>query len=122
MLQKKLGMLAALTLSFALVGCGADCVSMCEQAQEDGDCFQEVDGDDRDCEDFCEDVEELAEEDNGDCEEELDELVSCMDDEDDACDALDRSCSDELEDFGECITDYCVDNPSNRTCADVVID
>ena len=119
---EKLGLLVALTSLPVLVACGADCTSMCEQAQEDGDCFQTIDGDDRDCEDFCEDVEELASEDNGDCEEELDELVSCMDDEDDACDALDDSCADELNDFGECITDYCVDNPNNKRCQDVIID
>jgi hypothetical protein len=122
MLLDKLGLLAALTLSPMLAACGADCVSMCEKAQEDGDCFQQVDGDDSDCEDLCEDIEELAEEDNGDCEEELDELVSCMDDEDDACDALERSCTDELDDLSACIGDYCAEHPSNDTCVDVVLD
>jgi hypothetical protein len=122
MLQRKLELAAVLALFPLLVACGADCVDMCEQAQEDGDCFRTVSGDDRNCEDFCEDVEELSSEDNGDCEEELDELVSCMNDAEDACDSLEDSCADELNDLGECINDYCTENPNNSRCVDVVLD
>jgi hypothetical protein len=42
-----------------------------------------------------------------------------MDDEDDACDALDDNCSDELDDLGECLTDYCLEHPSNDSCEDL---
>ena len=121
MLEKR-GFLVALTLSSMLVACGADCVDMCEKAQEDGDCFRTLDGDDRNCEDYCEDIEELSSEDNGDCEEELDELISCMDDEENACDALEDSCADELNDMSECLGDYCAENPNNGRCVDVVLD
>ena len=122
MLFEKLALFLTLAACSVLVACGPDCTSMCEKAQEDGNCFRTIDGDDRNCEDYCEDIEELASEDNGDCEEELDELISCMDDQDDACDALEDSCADELNDFSECIADYCADNPNNGRCVDVVLD
>lgn len=118
----KLGLFLGLAACSVLVACGPDCTSMCEEAQEDGSCFRTADGDDRNCEDYCEDVEELSSEDNADCEEELDELLSCMDDEDNACDALADSCADEFNDMVECITDYCVDNLNNARCADVILD
>ena len=121
MLLKKLGLIVG--ISSLLIACGPDCVSSCEQAQEDGACFREIDADgnesDMDCENFCEDVEEIASEDNGDCEEDLDELLSCMNDEDDACDALDDSCEDELDELGECISEFCTEHSSNNSCEDL---
>jgi hypothetical protein len=121
MLRKKLTLLALLGACSLLVACGADCVDMCEQAQEDGDCYQEIDGGDQDCEELCEDVEEIAAEDNGDCEEELDTLLDCMSSEDNACDAVQEgSCVDENNDFQDCIGDYCIDNPTHDSCGDFI--
>ena len=122
MLLKKLTLFVALGTCSLLVACGADCVDMCEQAQEDGDCYRELDGGDRDCEALCEDVEEIAAEDNGDCEEELDELLDCMSDEDNVCDAIESgSCTDENNDLVGCLTDYCIDNPSHSSCDDFAV-
>jgi len=107
-----------LALTSLLVGCGPDCVSLCEQAQDEGDCFDEVssDGDtrDTDCEDFCEDVEEVVDEEKAGCEDEYDELLSCMSDADNACDSLEDECEDDRDELEECIADYCDDNSSDE--------
>ena len=67
-------------------------------------------------------MEELAAEDNGDCEEDLDTLLDCMSSEDNACDAVrDGSCVDENNDLTRCITDYCIDNSSHASCDDFVV-
>jgi hypothetical protein len=57
-----------------------------------------------------------------DCEAELDDLLSCMSDERDACDAIiDGPCVDENNDFTDCLGDYCTDNPTSDACEDLVL-
>jgi len=120
MLLKKLHLLVAVGISSILVACGPSCVSMCEKAQEEDEaCISEVGSTDpADCEAYCEDVESIVDEENGDCEEDLDELLSCMDDADDACDALSDECDDEFAEVTDCIGDYCFDNPNDDACED----
>ena len=109
-----------------LVACGTDCVSLCKEAQADGDCFQKVDADgnfrDRDCAEYCKDVEEVADEDNGDCEEELDAVLSCTDDRDegDTCNAFIEGCAKQRDDLALCIDDYCASHPSKSACRNLV--
>ena len=61
----------------------------------------------------------VAAEDEADCEEELDEMLSCMSDAEDACDSLEDDCENEREDLEECFEDFCIDHPSKDTCEDL---
>lgn len=85
---------------------------MCEKAQADGECFMnwEVDASgirrDANCENYCKNLESVMRTDE--CKEDLEELVDCMDEAENACHALRDSC--ELEHDGvEGCTGYCED-------------
>ena len=89
-------------------GCGseADCVSICEEAQ-DRDCTS-ID----DCDRFCSRSTTVAR--NADCQSERNALESCAEDGD-AC-TVDARCNDEENAFGACIAPYCLANPSATEC------
>ncbi|MCC6554575.1 MAG: hypothetical protein IT372_16470 [Polyangiaceae bacterium] len=78
------------------VGCGADCEGMCEDAKE---C--EGAADTGDCAKACEDAEKAAE-DKG-CSDQYDDLLSCMDDQDDICTAG-TGCTSEATAYGTCLS------------------
>jgi len=120
MLRKMLGLVAILGISSILVGCGADCQSTCEDGQEDGDCFDQLDGDKIDCESYCEAVEDVAAEDNADCEDKLDEYIDCLNDSDHICDAATDECDDEGDDLTQCIVEFCTEHSSNDSCEAIV--
>ena len=75
------------------VGCGADCESLCEDAQGcEG--APEVD-----CAKSCEETEEAIEE--AGCEDQFDDYLSCASDVDDVCDR-DNACASEAAAFFSC--------------------
>lgn len=87
-----------LALVPAIVGCGPDCESLCEDGNE-------CDGkkDVANCEDYCEDLEELVE--KADCEDSYDEVLDCADDSDDICD--ENQCNSEILAYTGCMSSYC---------------
>jgi hypothetical protein len=80
--------------------CGSECVSLCEEAQEDGDCWEGVD-----CEGYCDDVEKIAE--DGKCDDELERYLSCIGEEENVCKAWTEGCFDSGYAFNNCARDYC---------------
>jgi hypothetical protein len=97
MTLRKLTMVPMLALALFAVGCGDDCVSACEDGQEcEG--VEKVD-----CEKECEDGAKAAE--DAGCEDQYDELMSCVADQDDVCDieALAKACSSEGSAFQKCV-------------------
>lgn len=104
-------------------GCGTDCRMLCEK-QEEADCFGADDA--VDCERYCKHQTDLVI--NADCQEDWDAYILCLDEIDDICDANpvcspddedcdDPKCDNELDEVGDCILDYCEDNPRNNECA-----
>ena len=91
---KKLTIAPMLALALFAVGCGADCVSVCEDANE---CQG---GEDTDCEKSCEAAEKAG------CEDQADELASCLGDLDDICkfDPL-KDCKSESAALGKCMAE-----------------
>ncbi len=105
---KKLFLVPLLALTPVLVGCGsADCEELCEKANDK--CGEE---EKQNCDKSCDQLENLAE--KSGCEDEYDDLLSCMDDADDICD--ENKCSSETTKYGTCVGKYCVANPTNAAC------
>lgn len=92
-----------------MVGCGTSCEDLCDEGKDE-DCDDFNFGE---CVDTCTNAEELNE--KAKCEDDFDDYVSCINDEDDICDAG-PGCVDEFEDYIDCISDYCVEHPDNDNC------
>ncbi len=113
---KLLGLVSFVSVT-ALVGCGPSCEGLCDQAQDE-EC-KNFDHDD--CVHDCVTVEDFQE-DTDKCDDEWDELLSCINDLSDICkyaDAQDDSdkCSSEAKDFKECAIEYCEDHSSRDYCS-----
>jgi hypothetical protein len=111
MTLRKLTIVPMLAMALFAAGCGADCEGLCEDGKE---C--EGADEDFDCEGFCEKQEKLAE--DAGCEDEYDETISCAGDQDDVCERDEDTCSSESEKYGDCLTDYCMDN--QEQCLDAI--
>ena len=114
MTWKNLILVPFLALTPVIVGCGADCEDVCEEAQ---DCPGA--DDDEDCSKICEDAESLNE--DAGCEDAFDDYISCIDDEDDICveDETDISkipCSSEATAYGTCVGKYCASHQTEAAC------
>jgi len=90
-------------LAFLVAGCGADCVSLCEDRKE-------CEGADRDqdCADHCEEVVSLVE--KASCEDQYDELLSCESEQDDICRSDENACTTESNEYSACLAEYCTDH------------
>ena len=79
------------------VGCGPDCESLCEDAKEckgadkDADCGKQ-------CDEAQKDAEKLG------CEDEYDDVVSCIGDQDDICKIDEDACKSENAALAKCAT------------------
>ena len=91
---RKFTIVPMLALALFAVGCGPDCESICEDGNE-------CEGPDQNCEKFCEDTEKRVE-DKG-CEDQYDEVVSCMGDIDDLCKAPETACASENAALNKCL-------------------
>ena len=110
MTLRKVATVPFMAVALFLAGCGADCAGNCEDAKDcDGVTDEEKD---LDCDKFCESFEKLAE--DADCEDEWDDLMSCV--SDDVC--ADDACTSENEKYGECIGKYCTDHAEE--CASAI--
>jgi hypothetical protein len=87
-------------LAALAVGCGADCVSLCEDRKE----CEGADRD-RDCAAWCKGIESDAEE--ASCEDEWDDLVACESEQDDICRADENACDSETKAYSDCRAEYC---------------
>ena len=96
MTLRKLTMVPMLAMALFAVGCGDDCVDVCEDSNECAGNDMKVD----DCEKSCEDARELAE--KAGCEDQFDDLWSCAADQDDVCKADADACSKEVEALNKC--------------------
>ena len=95
MTLRKLTMVPMLAMALFAVGCGDDCVSLCEDGNEcEG--AEKID----DCDKFCEDNQKKAE--DAGCEDQYDDYISCLADQDDICKIDLDTCSKELEALGKC--------------------
>ena len=98
MTLRKLTMVPMLAMALFAVGCGDDCVSVCEDTQECADLPDELKT--SDCDKFCEDLQKDAE--DAGCEDQYDDLWSCAGDQDDVCKESD-ACNKEGEAFTKCM-------------------
>ena len=108
-MTRKLLFLIASTFALGLAGCGYGPGDLCDDAC---DCQGCSDHDYEECVDNGEDLERDVEREG--CEDEYDELLSCMSDADNACDSLEDECEDDRDELEECIADYCDDNSSDE--------
>lgn len=111
----RLGLAILLGASLGLTGCGYSCTNWCEDHTE------ECKGDDTnpdDCDPICEIIERRNE--DMECDDEFDDIMSCLGDLDDICDAddlEDPACGSEQEKYSNCLNDFCVDHPNNDDCS-----
>ncbi len=99
-MKMRLGLAAVIAgLSGGLAGCGPDCVSLCEEADEQR-CWNGVS-----CDTYCEMLDEVAAESG--CEDEADEAIACSADQIDVCNT-DVRCAPEENRFAQCTFSYCV--------------
>ncbi|HEX6766405.1 MAG TPA: hypothetical protein VF103_13025 [Polyangiaceae bacterium] len=114
----RMGVVAIFGVGLLATGCGYSCANMCEDLAE----CKDNDTNPDDCDPLCEIIERRAE-DMG-CDEDLDKLVDCVGELDDACDAQDDDplddkepeCADEAADYSKCQSDFCNDHPNNDDC------
>jgi len=106
MTWKNLILVPFLAFTPVIVGCGADCEDLCEEAND------ECEGEDDDCSDSCSDLEELSE--KAGCEDSYDDFLSCIDDADDIC--KEDKCQSEGKAFTECAGKYCLAHPNDAAC------
>jgi hypothetical protein len=102
MTLRKLTIVPMLALAMFATGCGDDCESLCEDGQECEGVEKE------DCAKNCEELEKLNE--KAGCEDQYDDLVSCIADEDDICKVDENTCASEGGKYGECLLEYCTDH------------
>ena len=92
---KKLLIVPMLGLSLFAVGCGADCVSVCEDANDCEGVEEKAD-----CDKECEAAEKAG------CEDQADELAGCIDDQDDICKIdFTKDCKSEASALAKCMTE-----------------
>jgi hypothetical protein len=101
MTLRKLTIVPMLAMALFAVGCGADCESMCEDSKECDGASDELK--DRDCAKSCEEGLELAE--KAGCEDQYDDLESCMADVDDLCKVDLDTCKAENAALTKCMTE-----------------
>ena len=97
--------------SLALTGCGYSCTNWCEDHTEE---CKDDDTNPDDCSPICEIIERRN--DDMECDDEFDEVMSCIGDLDDICDADDDKCQKEQENYSDCVVDFCDDHPNNDDC------
>ena len=95
---RKLTIAPMLAMALFAVGCGPDCESMCEDSKECEGATEEMKN--ADCAKECEDGQKAAE--SAGCEDQYDDLESCMGDLDDICKADLDSCKTEREALATC--------------------
>lgn len=86
-----------LALALLAVGCGDDCVSVCEDTNDCASTDIKID----DCNKFCEDGRQLAE--KVDCESQFDASWGCRADQDDVCKAAPQACDKEIAALEKCL-------------------
>ena len=96
---KKLTIVPMLAMALFAVGCGDDCVSLCEDAKECEDATDEQK--DEDCDKSCEDAQKEAE--DAGCEDQYDDFVSCASDVDDICNPDEEACAAEGLKYFACV-------------------
>jgi hypothetical protein len=88
-----------MVVSWALVGCGADCAKMCEDSKKCADASAAAKA--VDCEKTCEDAEKTAE--GAGCESQYESLLDCEDEQDDIC-RVTADCDKEFDALAQCMT------------------
>jgi hypothetical protein len=110
-------MAVLVALPFA-IACGSDCYDICEDMQDEG-CN---DFDHGECVHLCVDQEDFFDE-TDKCESDYDKVLDCMTDLDDICDAVpdpkhpdEEDCKDEVDEYKECVMDYCAEHMNKDWC------
>jgi hypothetical protein len=80
-----------------LLGCGADCAKLCEDAKKCAGANQSTD-----CEKTCEEAEKTAE--GAGCESQYESMLDCTDDHKDNLCTTGESCKKELDALTTCMT------------------
>ena len=91
---RKFTIVPMFAMALFAVGCGPDCESQCEDANE-------CEGPDNDCAKDCEELEKAIE--KAGCEDQYDDYLSCVSDLDDVCKASASDCKSENDAFGKCM-------------------
>jgi hypothetical protein len=100
-------------LPFSLTGCGG--ASFSDTCHDSCEC--EDDADQADCNDACDELDDLIDETG--CTDEADDIADCAGDV--SCDADDDDsddvdCDDEAEAFVDCVNAFCEENPDADAC------
>jgi hypothetical protein len=111
-MQKLRMITSAAAFSLFILGCGADCESLCEDRKECADASP--DERTRDCAKSCE-AEEKVEERFG-CTPQSDDLVDCFASLEELCDPPPDACSVEQSALFQCNRKYCAEHPDDGDC------
>jgi hypothetical protein len=111
-MQKLRMVTSAAALSFLILGCEADCESLCEDRKECADASPDERA--RDCAKSC-DEEEKVEERFG-CKPQSDDLVDCVANLEELCDPPPDACSVEQAALSQCNSRYCSEHPDDGDC------
>lgn len=102
--------LGLLSLAVFAGGCGgADCTSLCEDANACEGATENTD-----CAGTCADALEVA--DGTSCRSQYDSYVSCAAGRPDICDATDTACNADATSYVNCVVKFCTDNPMDAAC------
>ena len=125
MVSRTLASTLVVLVALHVFGCQPDCRLVCERIEE-ADC--EGGPDVPDCERQCKHEQDLVT--NAECQEEFDANLLCVDELEDVCDLVpvcevgepcrNPKCDDESRELGECIGEYCQENPRNNECEALV--
>jgi len=95
-----------LALVFIAIGCGPDCVSLCE---EGNGCPGAVKVN---CADAC--AAQEAVNPKGYCEDQFDDLLQCLDNREDICETGAAVCAKRLENYRDCVGGYCLSTQGDK--------
>jgi hypothetical protein len=105
MTAKTLKMVWILAAASFAVGCGHDCVALCEEGNS---CEGAIKAD---CAKACETYESVAE--PASCEDQFDDLLTCQANQDDICKEGEQ-CRSKQADLADCLAGYCINLQSDR--------
>lgn len=106
MTSRILAMFGTLALAVLTVGCGPDCVTICEEGNGCPGAIKQ------DCAKQCAAQEAVNPE--GFCEDQFEDLLQCLDKRDDVCDTGATVCAKRIANYQDCVAGYCQSQQADR--------
>jgi hypothetical protein len=105
MTAKTLKMVWILAVATFVVGCGHDCVALCEEGNSCPGAIKV------DCANSCQTWESLNE--PASCEDQYDDYLTCIENQDDMCKEGEQ-CNSKIADYADCLAGYCINLQTDR--------